>query len=240
MKIPRVSWNHHPAAPRIATAGALRTGSIGSHCSSVRSFGSRAAADTGPAHARFRPKLAGRMAPMLIVMAGLPGSGKSAVAGEVARTLACALLSVDPIEAAMWQAGVARDQPTGLAAYVVAEELAQEQLLIGNDVIVDAVNDVEPAREQWRSLAARLDEPLAFVEVFCSDEQEHRRRLTGRRREITGFPEPTWGSVIERRKGFTDWDDDRVRVNSMRPLEEGVASVLEYLWSIRRSGLVDH
>lgn len=171
-------------------------------------------------------------------MAGLPGSGKSAVAGEVARALGCALLSVDPIEAAMWRAGVGHDQPTGLAAYVVAENLAGEQLLVGNDVIVDAVNDAEPAREQWRSLAARLDRSLVFVEVFCSDEQVHRRRLGSRQRGIEGFPEPTWESIIERRSGFSDWGDDRVRVDSMRPLEENVAFVLEHLGRTRRAEAV--
>lgn len=171
-------------------------------------------------------------------MAGLPGSGKSAVAEEIARALGCALLSVDPIEAAMWRAGVERNQPTGLAAYVVAEELSREQLLAGNDAIVDAVNDVEPARQQWRSLAGNLRQPLAFVEVFCSDEQEHRRRLTSRQRGIEGFPEPTWESVVERRSGFVDWNDDRVRVDSMRPLAEITASALEYLEKVRRSGVV--
>lgn len=169
----------------------------------------------------------------MIVMAGLPGSGKSAVAAGVARALGCALLSVDPIEAAMWRAGIDRDQPTDLAAYVVAEALAHEQLLIGNDVIVDAVNDVEVARGLWRSLAARLERPLAFVEVFCSDEPEHQRRLAGRQRGIDGFPEPSWESVIERRNGFIGWDDDRMRVDTMRPLAENVAIVLEYLRRMR-------
>lgn len=69
---------------------------------------------------------------MLIVMAGLPGSGKGTVAEELAKSLRCACLSVDPIEGAMWRAGVERSQPTGLAAYVVAEDLAREQLLIGS------------------------------------------------------------------------------------------------------------
>jgi predicted kinase len=175
---------------------------------------------------------------VLIAMAGLPGSGKSAVAGEIARVLGCALLSVDPIEAAMWRAGIGRDQPTGLAAYVVAEDLAREQLLIGNDVIVDAVNDVEAARGQWRSLAARLERPLAFIEVFCGDEQEHRSRLEKRQRGIEGFPEPTWESVVERRSGFSGWNDDRVRVDSMRPLADNVTIVLEYLGRARRDGAV--
>ncbi len=174
---------------------------------------------------------------MLIAMAGLPGSGKSAVAGEIARALGCAVLSVDPIEAAMWRAGVERDQPTGLAAYVIAEDLAREQLLVGNDAIVDAVNDVEPARDQWRSLAASLGQPLAFVEVICSDEQVHRRRLAGRQRGIEGFPEPTWESVLERRSGFTSWTDDRIRVDSMSPLGEIAAAVQEYLERMRLSGV---
>lgn len=173
---------------------------------------------------------------MLIAMAGLPGAGKSAVAGEVARALGCALLSVDPIEAAMWRAGVARDQPTGLAAYVVAEDLAREQLLIGNDVVIDAVNDVDAARGQWVSLAGELGQPLVFIEVFCSDVDEHRRRLADRRRGIVGFPEPTWEAVIDRRAGFDTWTDARLRVDSMRPPEENIAAALAYIEGVRRDG----
>lgn len=171
---------------------------------------------------------------MLISMAGLPGSGKSTVAREVARALGCALLSVDPIEAAMWRSGIKQDQPTGLAAYVVAEDLAREQLVLGNDAIIDAVNDAGAARDQWKSLAADLDQLLAFIEVFCGDVREHQRRLVKRRREIVGFPEPTWASIIERRDAFRAWGDDRLRVDSMRPLDENVATVLEYVERVRR------
>ena len=48
-------------------------------------------------------------------MVGLPAAGKSAVAEDLARALDCAVLSVDPVKAAMWRSGVGRDQPTGLA-----------------------------------------------------------------------------------------------------------------------------
>jgi predicted kinase len=176
---------------------------------------------------------------VLIVMAGLPGAGKSAVAGEIARELRCALLSVDPIEAAMWRAGVKKDQPTGLAAYVVAEDLAREQLRAGNDVIVDAVNDAVEARDQWKSLAALLRQPLAFIEVFCSDPAVHRRRLEGRTRGIVGFSEPTWQSLDERSEGFRLWSDARLRLDSIRPLDECVAAVLEYIDDLRGSDPVD-
>lgn len=150
---------------------------------------------------------------MLIVMAGLPGSGKSTIAAAAARQLGCAVVSVDPVEAAMWIAGIDRTQPTGLAAYVVAETVAQEQLRLGHDVIVDAVNDVEPARQQWRDLAGRTGVDLLFVEVVASDADEHRRRLEARERDIKGFPEPTWESVEARRVGFAEWSEDRLRLD---------------------------
>ncbi len=151
---------------------------------------------------------------VLIAMAGLPGSGKSTLAAEAARLLGCAVVSVDPIEAAMWAAGIDRAQPTGLAAYVVAEAVAWEQLRGGHDVIVDAVNDVEPARRQWRDLADRAGTTLLFAEVFCSDEHEHRRRLSNRHRDIRGFPEPGWDAVLGRRAGFEGWDEARLRLDS--------------------------
>ncbi len=166
---------------------------------------------------------------VLVVMAGLPGAGKSAVAADLARALGCAVLSVDPVEAAMWRAGVDRDQPTGLAAYVVAEALAAEQLALGHDVIVDAVNGVEPAWKQWRRLAERTGSVLRFIEVRCSDEDEHRRRLEGRVRGIVGFREPTWESVQARRAGFDDWRDDRLVLDSMASLDQNVRLALDDL-----------
>jgi predicted kinase len=162
-------------------------------------------------------------------MAGLPGSGKSAVAEDLARSLGCAVLSVDPVEAAMWRSGIARDQPTGLAAYVVAEVLAAEQLALGHDVIVDAVNAVEPARDQWRRLAERSGSSLRFIEVHCSDEREHRRRLEVRERGITGFPEPSWESVQSRRAGLRDWHEARLVLDSMQPREDNLRATLDYL-----------
>ncbi len=129
----------------------------------------------------------------------------------------------------MWRAGVSRNQPTGLAAYVIAEALAAEQLALGHDVIVDAVNGVEPAREQWRRLADRTGSVLRFIEVRCSDEAEHRRRLEGRLRGVDGFPEPTWDAVQARRAGLDDWDDQRLVLDSMASRDANVRLAVDYL-----------
>ena len=117
---------------------------------------------------------------MLAVMVGLPGTGKSTLAEVLAGRLEYSVIPVDPIEAAILRAGIDAGQPTGLAAYLVAETLAEMALKADHNVIIDAVNAVNPAREQWVNLAARIGEPIRFIEVVCTDEALHRSRLTGR------------------------------------------------------------
>ncbi|NUS17238.1 MAG: ATP-binding protein [Streptomyces sp.] len=169
---------------------------------------------------------------MLIVMAGLPGAGKSSVAEALARRLAAPVVSVDPIEAAMWRAGVARDQPTSLAAYVVAEAVAGGVLALGQTVIADAVNAVEAAREQWRSLAGRHRVPVAFIEVVCSDPVVHRQRLEGRFRGIDGFLEPTWEAVERLREKFVPWTDQRLVLDAVTDVSSNVAAAVEFLAAV--------
>jgi predicted kinase len=168
---------------------------------------------------------------MLVVMAGLPAAGKSAVAAMVGRALPAAVVSVDPIEAAMWRAGVAREQPTGVAAYEIARTVADGVLALGQSVIVDAVNAVEIARDMWRELAARRAVPLTFVEVVCSDGATHRHRFEHRTRGIDGFPEPTWAQVVARRAEFAPWPaaDRRLVLDSMDDLRTNVAKAVAFV-----------
>ena len=158
----------------------------------------------------------------LIVMAGLPGAGKSTIGEIVGARLGATVVSVDPIESAILRAGIDADQPTGLAAYLVAEEIAEKELDSGRTVIVDAVNAAEAARLQWRDLAERADVRLRVIEVVCSDEAVHRARLEKRERGLPHLEETTWRAVEQSLEGYAAVDgpvvgasagDDRQRAS---------------------------
>lgn len=166
---------------------------------------------------------------MLIVLAGLPGSGKSTLAADLARALQCAVLAVDPVEAAIWRAGVSYSEPTHHAAYLVVGALAAEQIALGHDVIVEAVNGPEQARAQWRDLADQTGAALTFIVVECSDDGIYRDRVEHRSRSIEGFPEPTWNGVLRRRAEFPPWTDERLTIDSVNAPEANVQAALEYL-----------
>lgn len=166
---------------------------------------------------------------MLVVLGGLPGSGKTTVGKRVAETLAAAYIRIDALEAAMWRAGISREQPTGLAAYVVAEAIAEGCLLAGSHVVIDAVNPVEAARQAWRDLAARTDTQLRVIEVVCSDPVEHRRRVEARSVDLEGHYVPSWADVLERE--YEPWSEPRLVVDTSEPLADCHRQIEEYLGS---------
>ena len=165
----------------------------------------------------------------LIVLTGLPGSGKSMLAEALSRSLSLPVFSVDPIEAAMWRGGLPRGQ-TGIAAYVIAQALAEEHLRLGQSVVIDAVNPVEAPRAAWRSLAARYRTDLAIIECVCVDEATHRRRIEARMRGIEGMAEITWARVEQRRTEYEAWTDARLVLDtSAHPPGRLLAEAIGYL-----------
>lgn len=150
---------------------------------------------------------------MLVVFGGLPGTGKSTLAAAVARRLRATYLRVDAIEAALVGAGLVADQGSvGAAGYVVANRVADSCLRTGLDVVVDAVNPVDVARAGWRELAAATGVPLTFVEVTCSDPDQHRRQVEQRESDLADWQVPGWVAVVER--DYEPWTGERIEVDN--------------------------
>jgi predicted kinase len=167
---------------------------------------------------------------VLVVISGLPGTGKSAVAAALAQRAGAVHLSVDPIEDALLGAGLSPGWETGVAAYEAVRAAAELNLALGRCVVVDAVNDSEPARDTWRVAAANAGADLSFVVLTLDDQEEHRRRLEGRRRNLAHVAEPSWDDVIARAAAYEPWPDGAfLRMDAQRPLDELVRELVDHV-----------
>jgi predicted kinase len=166
--------------------------------------------------------------PKLIIVAGLPGSGKSTIAEGLAEKLATPLFSVDPIESAIIKSGLKRSFETGLAAYIVAEDLAGEQLKCGLSVIIDAVSPVQEARDMWHNLARTQNATLIIIECVLEKEL-HKQRIEARVRNMHGMPEVSWEDVENRRKIYLPWEEERLVLDTADNHENSIKKALDYI-----------
>ncbi len=146
----------------------------------------------------------------LIVFSGLPGAGKTSIAREVVARSPSVYLRIDAIEHALMKTHTVTG--VGASGYVVAYELAKSNLDLGMQVVADCVNPLSVTREAWRAVAASTSSSLLEVEVVCSDQNEHRRRVEGRQADIPDFVLPTWQAVLHHE--YEAWTTARLVIDS--------------------------
>lgn len=167
---------------------------------------------------------------MLYIFSGLPGTGKSAVSSALSQQIGATYLRVDVVEQAMRNTGVWVDGPAG---YIVCYEIASQNLKLGLDVVADTVNPICETRQAWCEVAKSLDMPFVEIEVVCSDENEHRNRVTSRVSDIDGLALPTWDNVKTRH--YEAWDRDHIVIDTAhKSAAESLATLREELERVQR------
>src|SRR5438093_884835 len=119
------------------------------------------------------------MSSKLIVIGGLPGTGKTSLATGLARTLDAVHVRIDTIEQAL-RTSTNDGDAIGVAGYAVAYGIVADNLRLGRIVIADCVNPLASTRAAWREVGRRAGVAVIEVEVICSDASEHRRRVDSR------------------------------------------------------------
>lgn len=149
--------------------------------------------------------------PFLIILSGLPGTGKTTIARELACRIDAVHIRIDSIEHAIRESGVVTGSLDD-AGYRVGYAVAADNLRIGRTVIADSVNPLPMTRDAWLAVSRTAGVNALEIEIICSDRREHQRRVETRMADIPAFRLPTWQEVIER--DYHAWDRERIVIDT--------------------------
>jgi predicted kinase len=172
-------------------------------------------------------------APTLVLVTGLPGTGKSTVAAVAADVLGTAVIAHD------WAMSGLRPYPAIQAAlndvewghrlvgWSILAALARAQLVENRSVVLDGVARAAQ-RDQCGAVARDVGATFVVITTECSDRAAHRSRILGRQRLIPDWYELRWEGVEH---AIADWEQHRgdLKLDAAQPWPENEAALRRFL-----------
>jgi predicted kinase len=169
--------------------------------------------------------------PLLIVFAGMPGTGKTSLARAVARKTAATYLSKETIKATAIALSEKlnlgrQEELAGQLSYELLVNLARDNLTLERPVVLDSPAAYGLFRDRVRQLARAVRAETKWIECVCTDEDLLRRRLEGR--EGSGRSN-AWAAYQRDRPRFEQLTDRHLLVDTAETMATNLSRILDYL-----------
>jgi predicted kinase len=167
---------------------------------------------------------------VLVLLTGLPGTGKSEIARRIAPELGALILSADPIDATLLRVGIGHDRPD-IIGFELMKTVAREHLELDMSVVIDAVNPFQWVRDQYAEIAAAAGRTFTVIATTCNDSDVHRSRV--QRRHKRGEKHITWDGVERQIAYYEPPENPAITLDAGDPLDDNVAAAIKTLLSVR-------
>jgi predicted kinase len=172
--------------------------------------------------------------PKLVLIMGIPGSGKTTLARAVARETGLTLLNSDFLSDSFFSTSRTSVKYLSIrdSIYRGLYRTAKENLSVGNGVIIDAPH-IKPMRSrEWRdsliSLTSATGSELRIVRCYCNEE-ELRNRIATRAEARDAEKLTNWRDFISDQPIRDPIPLAHIDVDTHELIEDCVNAVLEYL-----------
>jgi len=163
---------------------------------------------------------------MLIIVCGLPGSGKSSLSRSLKKVFSAVYLNSDVIRKQIFSSPAYTEDEKRRVYFEMANQA--EKILAGRNVIVDATFYKKRYREIMKE-AAR-DAGTRYIIIECTlPEDVIRSRLAKRMEFRKGVSDAGYDVYLEMKGNFDPIDERHLTVDCSLPMEERVKIIRKFL-----------
>jgi predicted kinase len=170
--------------------------------------------------------------PVLIMMSGLPGSGKSYLSDRLAERLSAVAIESDRVRKALFSQPTYSAEESALV-HRTCQETMRYLLRKGVRVIFDATNLVEFQREGIYSLAERSGARLLIVRVVAPEEIV-RQRLAQREGRDESASDADWGIYRRMSKREQGIQRPHLCIDTSKDIDNAIRKIVR---AVRRSSM---
>ena len=165
------------------------------------------------------------MKPKLYIFSGLPASGKSTLAKLLAKKTNSFYLRIDTVEQAIRDLCGFDVKGEG---YRLSYRVAADNLKLEKNVIADSCNPWQITRREWQNVAVENGAAFVNIEIICSNEEEHKKRVENRICEIDSLQLPTWKEIQTRE--YHKWENNVFTIDTAnKTIEESFEALVKMI-----------
>jgi len=164
----------------------------------------------------------------LVLMAGMPGTGKTSLALTLGQTWGWPVIDKDSLKSPLLTGGISSEL-AGPASYMLMLEIAQDLLVKQHlSVILDSPGRFPFVLERVKAMTEQAGARLKIIQCVAP-RQLRNQRLTGRLARPSQWREDAGLSDEEERAMFAHLPADTLTLDTSFPLEGCLASAYAYL-----------